>query len=740
MKLRFLPRIGLENRPTSIKFKPSENAAARFDAKAADGESFDVEVLGTIGESFFDEAATTAKSIREQLKKAGNKDISVLVNSPGGDVFDGFAIYNLLRDHPGQVNVKVIGIAASAASVIAMAGDTIHMGEAAQFMIHNSSGAVYGSKEDMEAMQEVLATIDQSAAYLYAARTKRDENEILQMMAKETWLNGGDAVELGFTDSATVKGKRVTAASVRREAAKPKQSLSLMHKVFSAPGAQQPLTVTMSLSKPPGVAGHQSKQTGKGTAMTLAEQLAALEAKRSANTARMQELMKVSAEEGRTFEDEEATEYEELETEVKKVDAHIKRLKDHQSLMASQSEPVEGKQPQGSQAGKISQAVSAGQSGGDNYRSGIVSVAPNVEKGIPFTRYVKALAMARGNLTGALAIAQGNKNWKDTTPQVEKVLMAAVAGGDTTTSGWASELVYNENLVAEFIEILRPATILGRMAGVTRVPFNVRMSGADSGSSAYWVGQGAPVPVSKMNTLEVTLGIAKAAGLVVLTEELVRSSSPSAELLVRNDLVGSIGQFLDQQFVDPGYAAVSNVSPASITNGVTATTPTGTTAAALRTDIQTMFNNWIQNNINPAGGVFIMSPVSALAISLMRTSLDTPEFPGITINGGTFFGLPVVVSNSANIAGSPDSGDMIILANARDILMADEGQITIDASREAAIQMLDNPTNNAASGTATTMVSMFQTNSVAIKAVRFINWAKKRSTAVEFIQDAAYRA
>jgi len=182
-----------------------------------------------------------------------------------------------------------------------------------------------------------------------------------------------------------------------------------------------------------------------------------------------------------------------------------------------------------------------------------------------------------------------------------------VAGGDTTTSGWASELVYNENLVAEFIELLRPMTIIGRIPGLTRVPFNVRMSGQDSGSTAYWVGQGAPVPASALNTLDVTLGIAKAAGLVVLTEELVRSSAPSAEMLVRNDLMKAITEFTDVRFVDPGYAAVTNVNPASITNGVTATAPSGTNAAAVRADVQTLFATWINNNIDPSGGVWIMS-------------------------------------------------------------------------------------------------------------------------------------
>ena len=115
-------------------------------------------------------------------------------------------------------------------------------------------------------------------------------------------------------------------------------------------------------------------------------------------------------------------------------------------------------------------------------------------------------------------------------------------------------------------------------------------------------------------------------------------------------------------------------------------------------------------------------------------------FPGISMNGGTFFGLPVITSQSAVMVGSPVSGEgnMIILLNAPEIVLADDGEVTIDASAEASIEMLDNPTNNAAAGTPTTMVSMFQTNAVALRATRFINWAKKRSTAVQYIKDAAY--
>lgn len=725
MSLKKLPKVFCGAKPKGLKFKLSEAALAKYNTveavkmKKGDDEA-EIEILGAIGEDFFG-TGVTADGVKQQLKMAGNAPVSVTINSPGGDAFEGVAIYNLLSEHPGPVNVNVVGMAASAGSIIAMAGDNIRMGEAAMIMIHSAWGIVAGNQEEMREMATFLDSIDQVVSKLYAARSGVADDEVLELMQAETWMGGQEALDLGFADeamiggSAQTKSKRIAASAapaVLAALGKPAHSVRLSAGLPGATGTTTP--------KP------------KGKKMTLAEHKTQLEAKRAANSARMTELMTLSADEGRTLEEAEEQEYDGLSTEVDTIDANLVRLnkQEAQAVAAAQRLPVADVGSQNADPAQPAEPV----------RTGVVFSGNRLDKGIAFTRYVKAMAMAKGSVVGALAIAQGNKDWKDTSPIVEKVLMAAVAGGDTTTSGWASEMVYNENLVSEFIEILRPQTILGRLPGLTQVPFNVRMSGADSGTSANWVGQGVPIPVSAMNTIEVTLGIAKAAGLVVLTEELVRSSQPSAELMVRNDMAATIAQFLDRQFTDPGYAAVTNVSPASITNGVTATAPTGTTAATLRTDIQTLFGNWIANNVDPTGGVFIMSPVIALAISLMRTTLDALEFPGLTMQGGTFFGLPVVVSNNANIEGSPASGDMIILVNAKDILMADDGQLTIDASREASIQMLDNPTNNAAAGTATTMVSMWQTNAVAIKAVRFINWAKKRSNAVEFIQDAAYRA
>lgn len=469
---------------------------------------------------------------------------------------------------------------------------------------------------------------------------------------------------------------------------------------------------------------------GPETMKTIAEQIAALEAKRAASAARRETIQAKAVEEARTKDASEKEEFDTLTAEIEAIDAELKDLHTMERQALTTAAPVT-RTIADPDAGSQARAAS-----GDR---AYITVKPNVEKGIAWTRYVKALIMGRGNPQLALMYAEAQKSWRDQTPQVVNALKASVVAGDTTTSGWASELVYNQDLAAEFIELLRPQTVIGKIQGLTRVPFNVRMGSQSSGSTAYWVGQGKPIPVSALGTSEVTLGMAKAAGLVVLTKELVMASSPSAEMLVRNDLMKEIAQFLDEQFLDPAYAESANVSPASITNGLTPTAPTGTAATNARADVKTLFDTFIQDNLDPTKAVWVMTPTTALSLSLMQNALGQTEYPGINMNGGTWFGLPVVTSNSAHATSSPSpEGNMIILVNAPEVLLADDGGITVEASDQASVQMLDNPTNDVTTPTATTMVSMFQTDSVAIKAVRHINWKKRRSTAVVYIKDAAY--
>jgi HK97 family phage major capsid protein len=174
------------------------------------------------------------------------------------------------------------------------------------------------------------------------------------------------------------------------------------------------------------------------------------------------------------------------------------------------------------------------------------------------------------------------------------------------------------------------------------------------------------------------------------------------------------------------------VSPASITNGVTPVASSGTNADAVRADLKALWQGYIAANVNPTSAVYIMSPGTALSLSLMLNPLGQAEFPGLNMNGGSLAGVPVVVSQYVGEL-ADTAGDIVILANASDIFLADDGQVVLDASREASLQMLDNPTNHSGTGTATAMVSMFQTNSIALRAERWITWKKRRAQAVAYL-------
>jgi HK97 family phage major capsid protein/HK97 family phage prohead protease len=464
----------------------------------------------------------------------------------------------------------------------------------------------------------------------------------------------------------------------------------------------------------------------EGRHMQISEQIKSFEASRAAKAARLEEIMAKAAEEGRTLDEAESEEYDGLQAEVKSVDGHLVRLRDLEKSQASKAKPVEAEK------------VNSFAKGADFRDNAVIRVERNLPKGTAFTRYAIALARSKGNLMQAQEIAKG---WEDSTPEVATVLKAAVAAGTTTDPAWAGPLVEYQNMASEFIELLRPQTIIGRIQGLRRVPFNIKMPGQTSGSSVNWVGEGAPKPVSALAFDTTTLRFTKAAGIVVLTDELVRFSNPSAEAIVQGDLIASMTQFLDRDFVDPAKAEVADVSPASITNGVTPIQASGTTADALKADVRALYAAFLAENMTPAGSVWIMTPTMAMTIGMMQNALGQPEFPGIDMNGGTFFGLPVVVSENiprqAEVVGPPaiPAGERIILAKASEILLADDGGVTIDVSREASLQM-----DNAPAAGAQSLVSLWQNNMVALRAERFINWKRRRLQAVGYINSANYVA
>jgi ATP-dependent Clp protease protease subunit len=179
---------------------------------AGRGEVF---LYGPIGMDFWGDGIS-AKVFADDLKKLGNVSmIDVRINSEGGDVFDGKAMYTLLNDHPAKVIVHIDGLAASAASFIAMAGDEIEIAEGAFVMIHDCTGGCMGRAEDMRSYANLLDAANGSVVDVYVARTGNDAATIKKWMKDETWLSGKDAVSHKFADR-MVGNLKVAASSVKR--------------------------------------------------------------------------------------------------------------------------------------------------------------------------------------------------------------------------------------------------------------------------------------------------------------------------------------------------------------------------------------------------------------------------------------------------------------------------------------------------------------------------------------------
>lgn len=138
--------------------------------------------------------------VESALQNANHQPVTVEIASNGGDVFAGSEIYSLLKGYDNDVTVNIVGLAASAASVIAMAGDTVKIAPTAQIMIHKAWTDSQGNADDLEHQANVLGTIDQSIASAYEKKTGMNQDELLQMMSNETWLTAKDAVDKGFAD------------------------------------------------------------------------------------------------------------------------------------------------------------------------------------------------------------------------------------------------------------------------------------------------------------------------------------------------------------------------------------------------------------------------------------------------------------------------------------------------------------------------------------------------------------
>lgn len=460
----------------------------------------------------------------------------------------------------------------------------------------------------------------------------------------------------------------------------------------------------------------------KDAAMNVSEQLTARKAELRIKTERLEALINQD-----TLDQADLEERDTVTGEVKALTGDVNRLSTlEQALVARRSEfavvPAARLEP--------TLAVKAAE--------------PTLPPGIAFTRLIMcqmgaALGVQRGEFKSAIEIARERFPHDS---RLTLALKAAVAPATTTDATWAAPLVYAET-VADFVNYLRPRTIIGQFGqngvpSLRAVPFNSRTISQTSGGAGWWVGQAKPKPVTKFDYAAATLGPAKVAALTVLAEELMRFGnhpSVSAESAARDGLTEALSYVLDVTFIDPSVAAVAGVSPASITNGVTPIASSGTDLAAIYADLNALIAEFVTDNMDPRGLVLIMPATLALAASFVTNGIGEPAFPGLSMNGGRLGPVPVIVSETAAATGD---GNLVIAVNAPEIYLADDGGVSIDLSREASVEMDNAPTQAPPAGAA--LVSLWQNNLVGLRAERFINWAKRRATAVAFMANVDWGA
>lgn len=474
---------------------------------------------------------------------------------------------------------------------------------------------------------------------------------------------------------------------------------------------------------PPGASGtsgprqraaEADRNPSRTTMKTLQELLEAREQK----AARMNELAELRSAEKRGFTADERAEFDGLAADVESIDDDIRTEK--AAAVLSTARPVHG-----------TTARSASESRGRGPTIIVRKQDPDdAFQGQSFVRRVIAKALAFQEQCSAAAVAEAR--WGKTHPNLVQWIKADVAGGGSGSGEWGSELVSADNrYTGDFIEYLYAQTVFDSLP-LREVPAYVTIKGQDGQSTANWVGESKGIPVTTSDFSSVSLTPLKVAAIAVVSNELMRDSSPAAEQLVTNSLVQASGQKVDTTFFSTS-AASSGVSPAGILNGVTIGASGGTTADELRGDMIGLLRTFINNKYNIDDLVWVTTPLLAAQISLMRNALGQPEYPSMSANM-TLEGRRVYKGHNVG------TGDFILMSP-RDIWKIGDRGVQVTISRDAVIEQSDSPagaTDTPAGITGTKFTSMFQEESTAIKVVRPINFQKRRTSAVAYIGNASY--
>ncbi|HCQ9559808.1 TPA: phage major capsid protein [Acinetobacter baumannii] len=408
---------------------------------------------------------------------------------------------------------------------------------------------------------------------------------------------------------------------------------------------------------------------------------------------------------GQTPNEEQEKQIEGIDAEIATLEKNIARVKEmiaQGEKAATTATPVAGQNPQEAQNAA---------NGNPNPTEQIV-VKSNLPKGMPFAQFARAKMLAcheqkKGTLLTVVDAAKQLGYGEDVVQYVEKATL-----GTTTDAGFAAPLVHRDTYTGDFIELLRNATIFDKLKGYRSVPFNIEISGQLSGGSAQWVGEGERKPLTNPTFGNVEVDEHKLAAITVYTQELLRRADPAIDRLVLDDLIEASKALIDTTFL--GTQAETSTTPIGVLNGVTAITPSGTTAAQIEADLMKLITAFVTANLSTDNSYFLMSETRAMQYALLRDALGNTYFNGMNFNGTrSLLGIPVVTSQAV--------GDKVILVKMSELLVAEDGGVDVAYSDQATL--VDGSTTH----------NLWQENKFAIRVEKFITWAKRRAIAAAYI-------
>lgn len=333
-------------------------------------------------------------------------------------------------------------------------------------------------------------------------------------------------------------------------------------------------------------------------------------------------------------------------------------------------------------------------------------------------RFLKAYAVGIKQWGGHQDGAQFAKSMRWThAPLIADALEKAAVQAGTSSNMSGALATVGQDLAS----VVRPLTVIGRLEGFRRVPALTNCITQTSGASAYWVGEGAAPGLSRQTFDRSQLSYQRLGAISVLTEELALTADPAAEPEILRDLVNAIVQKQDEAFIDPENAGSPEILPASVTRYAQQFVSTGTAVAQIDSDLHLMLNQLSNGGSDLQNATWILNPRSSAYLAGLRGSGGSPCFPGMGARGGELLGLPAITSKACLRAGSPEETILVLVDPSR-VWLTERPEYDLQASKTVSLQMDDGPTNNSATGTGTTLVSMFQTDSIACKAVNLINW------------------